>query len=188
MEGYIKEKLEEKAIVVSNYLHSVDILHTYRLLQYSINFSLHQGWKEHILSLSYSPNKGQWKLYSVDEWVKRVIIPLVQPLLGKVPHVTNKQEVKSTKNVRGVFSRAVHFAEALTCLGILEPFAEEYIDFSVICDFAQRGVQLVLNDPRCAHLDRTPLLKILEQPPQSNFCAAKEYLFQCLTICGVTES
>ncbi len=190
MEEDVKKKLEEKAIEVSNYLNSIDILHTYRLIEYGINFTLRQGWKEHILSISYSPSKKRWKPYAVDDWVKDAIIPAIQHLCGNMTLPTKKltANTNTSGNMYGAFPGEVHFAEARACLSVLEPFAEENIDFSIICEFAQRGIRLVLNDPRCTHLDRTSLLETLEHSLQSDFSAAKEYLSQCLILCGVTES
>jgi hypothetical protein len=188
MEEFVKKILEEKALEVSNYLDSVNVAHTYKLKEYGINFFLHREWVKHNLSLSYSPNKRRWTPYSTDDWVKKVIIPLVQPLLeGGIP-LTRKQVAVATNKVAATFSARVHFAEAYACFSILEPFAEENIDFSVIYDFAQRGVRLVLSDPRCVHLDRSSLLEVLEDPPKSDFLAAKEYLSQCLMLCGVIEN
>lgn len=188
MEEHIEKSLEEKAIEVSKYLDSMNFLNTYRLVDYSINFTLQYNGKKQTLSLSYSPNKKRWTAYSSSGWIKNAIIPSVQPMLSEKVSSIGQKETSLAEYKYGVFSGEVYFAEAFACLDILEPFAEEYIDFSVICDFTQQGVRLVLNDPRCAYLDRTPLLEMLEQPLLIGFHAAKEYLYRCLTLCGVTKN
>ncbi len=190
MEEHVKEKLEEKTIEVSRYLKSVGYLHTYRLIGYGINFSLLNAGSEHTLTLSYSPKKKRWTPYSVNEWVIDVVIPLVQPLLGGTAASAKKQETNTItpENMHEAFSPKKHFVEALACLNVLTPFQEENIDFSIICDFAQRGIRLVLSDHKCVHLDRSSLLEVLGQPSQSDYYDAKEYLNQCLTVCCVTEN
>ena len=186
MEEYVKGKLEEKAIEVSHYFNSVGYLHTYRLIEYGINFLLLNAGSEHTLTLSYSPKKKRSTAYSVNEWVEDAVIPLLQPLLGGKATSAKKQETNTTSGyVHKAFSPKIHFVEALACLSILAPFQDENIDFSIICDFAQRGIRLVLNDPRCAHLDQLSLQEVLGQPSRSDFYNAKEYLFQCLTRCNI---
>jgi len=187
---YVKEKLEEKAIEVSHYLNLVGYLHTYRLIGYGINFSLLFVGREHTLTLSYSAKKKRWTPNAVNEWVVDVVIPLLQPLLSGTATSANRQETKAITpgDVHNAFSPKIHFVEALACLSILDPFREENIDFSIICDFAQRGIRLILHDHRCAHLDQLLLREVLGQPSQSDFYTAKEYLKRCLTACGVIEN
>src|SRR3954454_19799878 len=162
MEEHAEKNLEEKAIEVCKQLTSMSILHTYRLVDYGINFTLQYNGKKHILTLSYSPNKNRWTPHSGSDWVKSTVIPIVQSLLNGEATSTKQRKANATAHTHGAFSGEVYFAEALECLSILEPFAEEYIDFSIICDFAQRGVQLMLKEPRCAYLDRISLLELLE--------------------------
>jgi hypothetical protein len=113
---------------------------------------------------------------------------LILPLLGETQPQISKQKASMTSNKQKIFSAEKYFEEAREYMHILEPFAEENIDFSVIFDFAQRGVRLTLNDPRLINLDRQPLFHMLEQSQQTDFIAAKEYLRQCLMVCGITEN
>jgi len=188
MEERVEKNLEEKAIEVSKQLTSMSILHTYRLVDYGINFTLQYHGKKQVLTLSYSPNKNRWTPHSGNDWVKSAVIPVMQSLLSKDITSTKQQKANTTAYTHDVFPGEVYFAEALECLNILKPFAEEYIDFSVICDFAQRGVRLVLNDPRCTYVDRASLTEMLEQPLPSDFYDAKEYLFRCLMLCRLIEN
>ena len=188
MEEQVEKSLEEKAIEVSKQLTSMSILHTYRLVDYGINFTLQYDGKKQVLTLSYSPNKNRWTPHSGNDWVKSAVIPVVQSLLSEETTSTWQRTANTTAYRQGVFSGEVYFVEALECLSVLKPFAEEYIDFSVICDFAQRGVRLVLNDPRCTRVDRASLVEILEKPLLSDFYDAKEYLLRCLMLCGLTEN
>ena len=188
MEEYVKHILEKKAAEVSEYLTSKGFSFSYGLIDYGINFKLQYGGSIHTLTLWYKASKRRWTAQSPNEWVKDVVIPLIQPFLGGTPPSISKQKANIGSNEQQVSSAEVYFAEARECLRMLEPFARENIDFSVICDFAQRGVQLALNDPRCPPLDRQALEKVLVQPHQSDFQAAKEYLQKCLTLCKTTES
>ena len=186
MEEYVKHILEEKATEVSICLDSAGFFHRYRLVDYGINFTLWQGGNRHTLTLSYSSNKKCWKPRSANEWVNDVVIPSIQPLLGGKQPQISQQQAKTTSNGPKTFSAEIYFADARKHLHMLVPFARDNIDFSVICDFAQRGVRLTLNDPRLTFLDRQALEIMLEQPHQIDFNAAKEYLHQCLMVCGVT--
>lgn len=188
MEEHVKHVLEGKAAEVSNYLTSISFSCQHRLIDYGINFTLRQAENSHILTLSYSPKKNRWTPFSMSEWIKDVVIPLILPLLGEAQQPISKQKASTILNEQKVSSAEIYFAEARECLHVLEPFAEENIDFSVIFDFAQRGVQLTLHDPRFIDLDRQALSRVLEQQQQTDFIAVKEYLHQCLTVCGVTEN
>lgn len=188
MEERVAKNLEDKAIEVSKQLTSMNILNSYKLIDYGINFTLQYDGMKQVLTLSYSPNKNCWTPHSGNDWVKSAVIPVVQSLLSGKTTSTRQQKSNTTACTQRVFSREVYFVEALECLNILKPFAEEYIDFSVICDFAQRSVRLVLNDPRCTHVDRTSLVELLEKPLQSDFYNAKEYLFRCLMLCRLIEN
>lgn len=188
MEEHVKLILEEKASEVSEYFDSIGFSHTYRLINYGINFSLQHIGNIHTLTISYSARKRHWTPYSVSEWVNDTIIPLVSPLLETSLVPSRGPETSSPSIKQERFSTDNYFTEALACLNVLEPFAEDNIDFSVIYDFAQRGIQLALNDPRFTHLDSQALKKVLEQPHQTDFNAAKEYLHQCLMLCKTTEN
>lgn len=184
MENDVRETLEKKATEISSYLLSKGYIHTYRLIDYGINFVLRNLRGEHTLTISYSPKKRLWTSRAVNEWVQDVIIPQLQPLLGSAYSVASERAV-APKRVRETIPTNAYFIDARECLRILEPFAEENIDFSILYDFVRRGIQLMLKDPRQAHLDHSSLRRLLEQPSQSDFYAAKEYLYQCLTQCNI---
>jgi len=185
MEDNVKKLIEEKATEVSQILHSAGYMHIYRLIDYGINFMLQYEGGNQTLTLSYSPKKRRWTPHSGNEWIKDVVIPLIQPLFDRTQSTTPEQVVSPISIEHPSNIGVHHFAEARECLRLLEPFANDNIDFSIICDFARRGIHLILEDPNYAKLDRTMLQGLLSQPSQSDFYAVKEYLSQCLTRCNL---
>lgn len=185
MEDDVRKLIEEKATEVGHFLHTAGYIHTYRLIEYGVNFSLRYMGGEHTLTLSYSPKRRQWNPYSVNEWTQNVVIPLIQPLLGHSQWRASEPVVSPIRIAAATTIGVDHFAEASRCLQVLEPFANDNIDFSIICDFARRGVQRALNDPTFAYLDRASLQFLLDQPLQSDFIGAKEYFLLCQTQCSI---
>src|SRR5579884_3109816 len=185
MDEAVKKVLEEKATKISQYFQSLGYAHSYQLMDYAINFKLRQGGNQYSLRLDYSPKKQRWKPYSVNEWVQDILIPLIQPFLDGTQIATQKQ-VTTAPIYREQTPTSVerYFQEALECLRLLEPFSQENIDFSILYDFARRGVRLVLKETRNRQLDQLALQALLEKPSKPDFDAAKEYLFQCLTQCN----
>jgi len=98
MEEHVEKNLEEKAIEVCQQLTSMSILHTYRLLDYGINFTLQYNGKKHILTLSYSPNKNRWTTHSGSDWVKSTVIPIVQSLLNREATSTKQRKANARQS------------------------------------------------------------------------------------------
>lgn len=185
MDEAVKKILEERAVTISQYLRSAGYVHSCRLIEYGINFKLHYGGNEHILSIFYSPKRQRWSSYAVNEWAQDIVLPKIQPLLGETRTTSShKQAVALPVPAAQKDSRDNYFSEALEGLQLLEPFAKENIDFSILYDLARRGVMLVMKDRQLNHLDQQALQVLLDQPSRTDFHAAKEYLFLCLTRCN----
>ncbi len=182
----MKTVLEEKAIAINQYLRSAGYANSYRLIEYGINFTLDYGGNEHILSIFYSPKRQRWSSHTVNEWVRDVILPKIQPLLVETRTTTShKQSITLPIPASQKSSTENYFSEALEGLRLLEPFAKENLDFSILYDLAQRGVMLVLKDRKLSHLDQQALQALLDQPSRTDFQAAKEYVVLCLSRCSI---
>lgn len=185
MDEAVKKMLEERAVTISQYLRSAGYVHSCGLIDYGINFTLHYGGNKHIMSIFYSPKRQRWSSYSVNEWVQDVVLPKIQPLLGETRTTSSyKQAVVLPIPTAQQGTRDNYFSEALEGLHLLEPFAKENIDFSILYDLTQRGVMLVMKDRQLNHLDQQALQVLLDQPSRTDFHAAKEYLFLCLRRCN----
>ncbi len=185
MDEYVKNVLEEKAVTISQYLRSAGYVHSYRLIEYGINFTLSYGGNEHILSISYSPKRQRWSSRAVNEWVLDIVLPKIQPLLGETQTTTSHKQADTLPIPTAQKSATRnYFSEALEGLRLLELFAKENIDFSILYDLTRRGVMLVMKDRKLSHLDQQALQTLLDQPSRTDFHAAKEYVFQCLKRCN----
>ncbi len=150
-------------------------------------FSWQYEGKRHILALYYNTKQQSWKPVANTEWLKQVVLPLIQPLFEQQP-------VKATLPMPGVSADPVqeaalqaYFADALTCLTLLESFANDNIDFSIICQRTRGSVRMILNDPMFTHLNRAALSAALDTPDTADFYQAKEYLSRCLTLCNINS-
>lgn len=185
MEDHVRKLIEEKAMEIRRFLDAEGYIHFYRIIDYGVNFILWYAGGEHTLTLFYSPKRRRWTHRSVNEWVQNVVIPQILPLLYETRSVSPKRITLPTEKASIAGGKDHYFAEAREYLKILEPFAGENIDFSIICDYARQGVQSILKDFAHSQLDRASLQRLLEQPSQPDFYKAKEYLLQCLTQCSI---
>ncbi|SRR5258708_5741655 len=76
-----------------------------------------------------------------------------------------------------------YFDDALEVLVLLEPFADENIDFSIMCDRARDAVQGIARNPVFSALDRSKLATLVATPSVVDFAGAKAYLDDCLAFC-----
>lgn len=186
MDESVKTALEEKAIVLSQYLRSAGYVHSYRLIDYGINFTLGYGGNEHLLSISYSPKRQHWSSRALNEWVQDVVLPKIQPLLGETPVApSHKQVITISMSAVQKSSTANYFSGALEGLRLLEPFARENIDFSILIDLTRHSLMLFMKDRQLSNPDQQALRTLLDQPASTDFDAAKEYVLQCLTRCNL---
>lgn len=145
MNVHIQDTLQTKAAEISDHLSSLNLLCSYTLLEYSINFRLIHEGRQVVLTLSYSPKRDRWTPHSNDSWVKDTIIPSIQGLLVQEKAPATLQPMNTIPSSSHAI---VYFTEAIECFRILKPFAEEYIDFSIICEYTKEGIRRVLKDPQ----------------------------------------
>jgi hypothetical protein len=185
MDDSVRKVLEERAITISQYLRSAGYVHSYRLIEYGINFTFGYAGNEHVMSIFYSPKKQRWTSYAVNEQVRDVILPKIQSLLAEIRTTTSHKQAVTLPIPRSQKSSTEdYFSEALENLRLLEPFARENIDFSILYDLTRRGVILIMKDRKLNHLNQQALQTLLDQPIRTDFQSAKEYVFQCLTRCN----
>lgn len=183
----MQEILQNKAREIERYLTSSDYHCTYSLIQNGINFMISLVGREARFTLYYKPTKGTWNFYSVDEWTKSEIQPKLNLMLGLQAsevskHISSHEPVVHKESHSGP---SLYFEAALECFRLLQPFAEEYIDFSIIYEQAKMSIKGILDDPRYAYFNRQALQSILVVPSSYDFTGAKEYLSQCLTLCQI---
>jgi hypothetical protein len=181
----VQSRLSEAADKISAYLTSLSLKHEVRFYAYMINVQIIQGARQAVLSVAYSPKKNRWTPYSADEWVKESLVPRIEQVIqGKNSSTPPaKQMLPPQRASQSQPSRIEYFANALESLRILDPFNQEYIDFTVIGEQAKQGLRRVLHDPQCTDVDRQLLTTALASSLSSEYSAAKEFLFQCLTLC-----
>ena len=160
----------------------------YRIVSdYSIDFTFWYEGRSQTLSLYYKPKNQQWTAVPKTDWLRRVVAPVIQPIFEhSSAGLSALPAIESAGPVRAV-AREAYFAEALTCLSLLEPFADDNIDFSIICQRTRESVRNILNDSTFSQLDHAALSEALAKPNTPNFWDAKEYLIQCLTLCHISN-
>ncbi|HEU5377498.1 MAG TPA: hypothetical protein VFV38_18910 [Ktedonobacteraceae bacterium] len=169
-----QELLREKAAQVCERCKEVGIPQPfYRLAsEYSVNFSWRHEGKTHPLALYYNAKQQSWKPVAQTEWLQQIILPALQPLferslqMEKVPLIVATQEQRLQ----------AHFADALACFELLVPFAQDNIDFSILCQRVREAVRGILSDPILIPFHRSSLVATLEEPDVPDFSQAKEYL------------
>jgi hypothetical protein len=186
MESNLQEILHNKALEVEATLTTADYSCQYTLIQNGINFMVFLVGREAKFTLYYKPTKGLWSFYSVDEWAKSEVQPRLTPLLVRpsigISKPLSALEVEHNRSSPGP---ALYFEAALECFHLLQPFAAEYIDFSIIYEQTKIGVKGILADERYTHFNRQALKSALVIPSACDFISAKEYLSQCLTLCKI---
>lgn len=157
---------------------------------YLINFTwLHEG-KKQMLSLYYKPTRQSWTLFSKSDWLKSVVIPIIEPLCQSASIGTAVAPASSACTLPDLPHTGIqaYFEDALSCLELLSPFAADNVDCSIICQLTRRAAKYILSDPACSYLDQTTLATHIELPDSTDFSAAKEYLNQCLTLCHMSNA
>jgi hypothetical protein len=114
-------------------------------------------------------------------------MPIVEPLCSSSvsPLVAEAAPYNSVSAPSD--SIQIYFEEALACLEVLRPFADDNVDCSIICRFTRKAVEYILLDPTCSHLDQTALTAVVDLPMSTKFFDAKEYLNRCLTLCHISN-
>lgn len=156
---------------------------------YLINFTWFHEGKKQILSLYYKPTCRSWTLSPKSDWLKRVITPAIESLCLSPAVDITATSTSSAGNLSGSPSASVqaYFADALSCLDLLRPFAVDNVDCSIICQLTRRAVECILSDPVCSSLNRADLVVCIGLPDATDFFLAKEYLKQCLTLCHISN-
>lgn len=189
MDETIQKLLREKAREIQNYLMEQKYQCSAKLISYGINFTIYLAGRYATFTLYYKPAKARWTSYTQDEWAQSEILPRIDKLLGQrsatKPNDIASHITEPTENTQSSINAVFHFKAALECFNMLEPFAEEYIDFSIICEQAKHSIKQFIADSRFKHLNKPALQAMLTIPPSSDFTAAKEYLSQCLTLCQI---
>ena len=182
-----EQLLQQKANEISDRLAALDFQCTYKVIDYGINFTLYLAGRTAMITLYHSPKKGKWTFRSADEWANTEIKPKIEFWLDRKPATEQGSLAQLTVNTRLVkhVEASDYFIGVLECFHILQVFAEEYIDFSIICEQAKISITHLLDDTRYTHLDKPALRTILTIPPSSDFITAKEYLSQCLRLCQI---
>ena len=161
----------------------------YRLAsEYSVNFSWQQGGENHTLALYYNAKQQSWKPVANTEWLKQAILPVLQPLFEQPTTQTSPTLTEISSAPTREQRLQVYFANALACLALLTPFANDNIDFSVICQCTRESIRMVLNDPACSSLNCASLLAALDASDTSDYRQAKEYLIRCLALCNINNA
>lgn len=185
-----QELLREKAVQVCERCAAAGIPQPlyHFASEYSVNFSWQHEGKKHTLALYYNTKQQSWKPVANTEWLKQVIVPVIQPLFGQHSTKTTLSLTETSPAPTQEHRVQAYFADALACLSLLTPFANDNIDFSIICQRTRESVRMILSDPTLSHFDRTALSALLDTPDTTNFSGAKEYLTQCLTLCHINNA
>jgi len=198
-----QELLREKAIQVCERCASAGLSQPlYHIASvYSVNFSWQFEGKKHTLALYYKAKEQSWTSVPNSTWLRQVVLPMLQPLfeqgsikegpssLGRL--VDPVHEPASQAHFRDPaqeLTLQTYFVDALACLSLLEPFASDNIDFSIIYQRTKASVKMILNNLALSDLNRTALSTVLDIPDTTDFYQAKEYLTQCLTLCNINNA
>lgn len=188
-----QELLREKADLVCERCTSTGLPRPFIRIasDFAVNFIWGHEGRTHTLSLYYNQKHHSWKLVSNTDWLRSVVEPVIQPLFGqKQSRIIPSQAQALVKPdwTEEAPRLQEYFAHAFTCLSLLEPFANDNIDFSIICQRTREAVKTVLRDPTLPQLDHQALSEALEMPDSTYFYEAKEYLSQCLTLCNINNA
>ena len=188
-----QELLREKADLVCERCTSAGLPQPlFRIASdFAVNFTWRLEGSAHTLSLYYNQKHQTWKPISNSDWLRSVVEPVIQPLFGQQQsriHPTQTQAFAKPDRTEQAPKVQAYFADALTCVSLLEPFANDNIDFSIICQRTREAVKMVLSDPLLTLLDRQALSESLELPDTTHFSEAKEYFIQCLTLCHINNA
>lgn len=158
---------------------------------YLINFTWQYEGKKHVLALYYKPTRQSWTLTAYNDlWLQTVIIPVLEPLCSSSARSPVPEAASSS--LEASFSSAnrtqAYFEGALACLTLLNPFATDNVDCSIICQLTRKAVEYILLDPACSYLDQAALAAVVDVPVSTQFFTAKEYLNQCLTLCHINDA
>lgn len=180
-----QELLREKAALVCERCKEVGIPQPlYRLAsEYSVNFSWRHEGKDHTLALYYNAKQQRWKPVAQTEWLQQIILPTLQPLFERSLQMGNRSPMMATQEQQ----LQAHFANALACFELLAPFAQDNIDFSILCQRVKEAIRGILGDPTLVPFHHSSLLATLEEPDVPDFSQAKEYLSRCLTLCNMNN-
>jgi len=157
---------------------------------YLVNFTWFHEGKKHILSLYYKPTRQSWTLSPKSDWLKNVVIPVVEPLCASPAASPKETPASSTNNPSALpnIKAQAYFEDARSCLELLRPFATDNVDCSLICQLTRRAVECILSDPACSSLDQVALAACINLPDSPDFFIAKEYLNRCLTLCRISSA
>jgi hypothetical protein len=182
-----QEILQNKALEIEQHLTASDYSCRYTLIQNGINFTVFLVGRDAKFTIYYKPTKDIWSFYSVDEWANSEIQPRLKILPGlQTTRVFKKNScIEQVERQGSISGPSLYFEPALECFHLLQPFAAEYIDFSIICEQTRIGIKSILDDPRYTHFDQRALQAALVTPSSFDFTNAKEYLTQCLTLCNI---
>lgn len=188
-----QELLREKANLVCERCASAGLPQPFPHItsDFAVNFTWWFEGRTHTLSLYYKQKHQSWTLVSNTDWLVNAVEPAIRPLFGQQQSKrfpSQAQEATKPDRTEQAPELQAYFAHALTCLSLLEPFANDNIDFSIICQRTRESVRMILSDPTPSHLDRTALSALLDTPDTTNFSGAKEYLTQCLTLCHINNA
>ncbi len=188
-----QELLREKAELVCERCTSADLPQPlFRIASdFAVNFTWMLEGSTHTLSLYHNQKHQSWKSISNTDWLRNVVEPVIQPLFEQqqsrmIP--TQTQAIAKPDRTERTSRLQAYFADAFTCLSLLEPFANDNIDFSIICHRTREAVKMVLTDPIRSQLDHQALSEALEMPDTTHFSEAKEYLIRCLTLCHINNA
>jgi len=145
---------------------------------YSVNLKWHNEGTIHTLAIAYSPKRQRWTLSPNSDWLKNVVCPLIQAVID-----SHRSEPSSLSETSAAFDPHNYFIQAQESLNILEPYANENVDCSIICELTRAAVNAVLRDLASLSLDQPALLAVIGMPNTTNFFAAKEYFTRCLNLC-----
>lgn len=158
---------------------------------FAVNFTWRLDGKSHTLSLYYKQKHQSWTLDSNSDWLRNVVEPVIRPLFGQQqskPVPTQAQMPTKPDRTDQVSNLQAYFVHALTCLSLLEPFANDNIDFSIICQCTREAIEMVLSVSLLSNPDRQLLEEAFATPDTVHFTEAKEYLTRCLTLCHINNA
>lgn len=187
-----KELLREKALLLCSHCTSVGLpVPQFQIVsERAVNFIWRNEVKKHILALYYRSASQHWTLVASTDWVRQVILPLVQPLFEQTQIPESLPSLSSNGEQKRIFaspSPQRYFAEAIACFSLLAPFAQDNIDFSIIYEQTRQAIGAVLNDSAFSDLNQAALQVALDLHNTSTFPEAKEYLTRCLTLCNINN-
>lgn len=198
-----QELLREKAIQVCERCNLAGLSQPFYYItsEYSVNFSWQFEGKKHTLALYYKARQQSWMPVPNSAWLRQFVLPVLQPLFEQRPikeapssprtSTDPVQEPRSQANFRDPVQELTlqtYFADALACLSLLEPFASDNIDFSIICQRTKASVKMILNNSVFSEINRTALSTVLDIPDSTDFYQAKEYLTRCLILCNINNA